>query len=57
MYAHQLKDKIMHFGSSMKMHLKDDTGADGNLLSLGKFFKHFLEANLNDLAKTIDPHT
>ena len=57
MHAHWLKDKIMHFGSSMKMHLKVDTGADGNLLPLGKVFKHFLEANLNDLAKTIYPHT
>ena len=43
--------------SSMKMHFKVDTGADGNLLPLGEFFKHFPEANLNDLAKTIDPHT
>ena len=41
----------------MKTHFKVDTGADGNLLPLGGFFKHFPEANLNDLAKTVDPHT
>ena len=41
----------------MKTHLKVDTGADGNLLPLGEFFEHFPEAKLNDLAKTIDPHT
>ena len=41
----------------MKTCFKVDTGADGNLLPLGEFFKHFPEANLNDLAKTIDPHT
>ena len=40
-------------GNSMKTHLKVDTGADGNLLPLGEFFKHFPEANLNDLAKTV----
>ena len=44
-------------GSSMKTHFKVDTGPDGNLLPLGEFFKHFQEANLNDLAKTINPHT
>ena len=44
-------------GNSMKTHFKVDTGADGNLLPLGEFFKHFPEANLNDLAKTVDPHT
>ena len=44
-------------GISMKIHFKVDTGADGNLLPLGEFFKHFTEANLNDLAKTVDPHT
>ena len=44
-------------GDVMKTHFKVDTGADGNLLLLGEFFKHFSEANLNDLAKTIDPHT
>ena len=44
-------------GSSMKTHFKVDTGADSNLLPLGEFFKHFPEANLNDLAKTVDPHT
>ena len=35
-------------------HFKVDTGADGSLLPLGEFFKHFPEANLNDLAKTAD---
>ena len=44
-------------GNSMKTHFKVNTGADGNLLPLGEFFKHFPEANLNDLAKTVDPHT
>ena len=44
-------------GGSMKMCFKVDTGADGNLLPLGEFFKHFPEANLNDLAKKIDPYT
>ena len=44
-------------GNSMKTHFKVDTGADGNLLPLGEFFKDFSEANLNDLAKTVDPHT
>ena len=41
----------------MKTHFKVDTGADGNLLPFGGFFKHFPEANLNDLAKMVDPHT
>ena len=41
----------------MKTHFKADTGADGNLLSLGEFFKNFPEANLNDLYKTVDPNT
>ena len=44
-------------GSSMRTCFKVDTGADGNLLPLGEFFKHFPGANLNDLAKTVDPHT
>ena len=44
-------------GNSMKTCIKVDTGADGNLLPLGEFFKHFPEANLNDLAKTVHPHT
>ena len=43
--------------SSMRTCFKVDTGADGNLLPLGELFKHFPEANLNDLAKTVDPHT
>ena len=41
----------------MKTCFKADTEADSNLLPLGEFFKHFPEANLNDLAKTVDPHT
>ena len=44
-------------GSSMKTHFKVDTGADGNLLPLGEFFKHFPETNLNDLARTVDHYT
>ena len=44
-------------GSSLKTHFKVDTGANSNLLPSGYFFKHFPEANLNDLAKTIDSHT
>ena len=44
-------------GNSLKTCFKVDTGADGNLLPLGEFFKHFPEANLNDLAKTVDPYT
>ena len=44
-------------GSSIKTHFKVNTGADGNLLPLGDFFKHFPEANLNNLAKRVDPHT
>ena len=44
-------------GNSMKTCFKVDKGADGNLLPLGEFFKHFPQANLNDLAKTVDPHT
>ena len=41
-------------GNSMKTRFKVDTGADGNLLPLREFFKHFPEANLNNLAKTVD---
>ena len=44
-------------GNSMKTHFKVDMGTDGNLLPSGEFFKHFPEANLNDLAKTVDAHT
>ena len=44
-------------GNSMKTCFKVDSGPDGNLLPLGEVFKHFPEANLNDLAKTVDPHT
>ena len=32
-------------------------GADGNFLPLGEFFKHFPNANMTQLAKTIDPST
>ena len=41
-------------GNSLKSHFKVDTGADGNLLPLGEFFKHFPNANMAQLAKTID---
>ena len=44
-------------GNSMKTHFKVDKGADGNLLPLGEFFKHFPDANMTQLAKIIDPHT
>ena len=44
-------------GNSMKTHFKVDKGADGNLLPLEEFFKHFPDANMTQLAKTIDPHT
>ena len=44
-------------GRSMKTRFKVDTGAYGNLLPLGEFFKHFPNANMIQLAKTIDPHT
>ena len=41
-------------GNSLKTRFKVDTGADGNLLPLGEFFKHFPDANMTQLAKTID---
>ena len=41
-------------GNSLKTGFKVDTGADGNLLPLGEFFKHFPDANMTQLAKTID---
>ena len=41
----------------MKTRFKVNTGADGNLLPLGEFFKHFPNANMTQLAKTFDPHT
>ena len=44
-------------GNIMKTHFKVDTGVDGNLLPLGEFFKHFPNANMTQLAETIDPHT
>ena len=43
--------------NSLKTHFKVTTGADGNLLPLGEFFKHFPDANMTQLAKTINPHT
>ena len=33
-------------GNSLKTHFKLDTGADGNLLPLGEFFKHFPNVNM-----------
>ena len=44
-------------GTQRKTRFKVDTGADGNLLPLAEFFKHFPNANLNDLARTVDPST
>ena len=44
-------------GNSMKTCFKVDTGADGNLLPLAEFYKHFPDVNMTQLAKTIDPHT
>ena len=44
-------------GNSMKTQFKANTGTDDNLLPLREFFKHFPNANMTQLAKTIDPHT
>ena len=44
-------------GNTRKTRFKVYTGADGNLLPLAEFFKHFPDANLNDLARTINPNT
>ena len=44
-------------GNTRKTCFKVDNGGDGNLLPLAEFFKHFLDANLNDLARTADPNT
>ena len=41
-------------GNSLKTCFKVDTVADGNLLPLGEFFKHFPNVNMTQLAKTID---
>ena len=41
----------------MIMKFKVNTGADGNLLPLAEFFKHFPDANMNQLAKTRDSST
>ena len=41
----------------MKTHFKVDTGADGNLLPLAEIFKHFTNANMNELSRTIERHT
>ena len=69
MYYHDLhfnsENTYMHInlstkscnGNSMKTCFKVDTGADGNLLPLGVFFKHFPDANMTQLTKTIDPRT
>ena len=42
--------------NTRKTHFKVNTGADGNLLPLAEFFKHFPDAHLNDLARTIEPN-
>ena len=44
-------------GNSLKTCFKVGTGADGNLLPLGEFFKHFPKANVAQRAKTIDVGT
>ena len=44
-------------GNSLKTCFKVNTGVDGNLLPLGEFFKHFPNANMTQLAKTIDEGT
>ena len=44
-------------GNSLKTRFKVNTGADGNLLPLAEFFKHFPDANMNQLAKTRDSST
>ena len=44
-------------GNTMKTHFKVDKGADGNLLSLAEFLEHFPDANLHELARTVDPYT
>ena len=43
-------------GNSLKTRFKVNTGADGNLLPLGEFFKHFPDTKMTQLARTIDPH-
>ena len=44
-------------GTQRKTHFKVDTGADGNVLPLAEFLKHFPDANLNDLARTVNSST
>ena len=44
-------------GNVRKTHFKVDTGADGNLLPMAEFFKHFPDTNLNDLARTVNANT
>ena len=44
-------------GNSLKTHFKVNTGVDSNLLPLGEFFKHFPNANMTQLTKTIDSST
>ena len=51
-----LKTKACN-GVQQTTKFKVDTGVDGNLLPVSEFFKHFPNANMNQLAKTIDPHT
>ena len=41
----------------MNTCFKVNTGADGNLLPLAEFFKHFPNVNMTQLAKTIDSST
>ena len=38
----------------MKTCFKIDTAAYGNLLPLAEFFKHFPDANMNELARSFD---
>ena len=39
-------------GTSMITKFKVNTGADGNVLPLAEFFKHFPDVNMNQLART-----
>ena len=54
---HMNLDMRSYNGNGMNTFFKIDTSADSNLLPLEEFCKHFPEANLNDLAKTVDPIT
>ena len=44
-------------GTSMVTKFKVNTGADGNLLPLAEFFKHFPDVNMNQLVRTRDLST